>query len=100
MVLAESNATQTQEGAAVEAYNALLAKGIKEFEGKNEGVTTWVFETSGPFNTAINSPKTYGAPDATCFNGDGTSCLWFNNYHPGQAIHKLVAEGVAALVGL
>ncbi|PMD33864.1 carbohydrate esterase family 16 protein [Hyaloscypha variabilis F] len=100
MVLAESNATQTQEGAAVEAYNALLAKGIKEFEGKNEGVTTWVFETSGPFEEAIKSPKSYGARDASCYDADGTSCLWFNNYHPGQAIHKLVAEGVAALVGL
>jgi phospholipase/lecithinase/hemolysin len=100
MVLAESSATQVKEGASVDAYNALLMCGVEAFKGNNSGVTTWVFDTAGPFNTAINSPKTYGAPDATCYNGDGTSCLWFNNYHPGQAIHKLVAAGVAALVGL
>lgn len=100
LVLAESNATQVKEAAGVEDYNKLLLSGVEAFKGKNEGVTTWVFDTAGPFNTAVGSPKTYGAKDATCYNSDGTSCLWFNNYHPGQAIHKLVAAGVAALVGL
>lgn len=100
MVLAEGNTTQVQEAAAVDAYNALLMAGVEAFKGNSSGVTTWVFDTAGPFNTAIESPKTYGAPNASCFNGDGVSCLWFNNYHPGQAIHKLVAAGVASLVGL
>ncbi|KAE9366829.1 carbohydrate esterase family 16 protein [Stipitochalara longipes BDJ] len=100
LVLAESNNTQVQEGAGVDTYNTLLKAGVKDFEAKNDGVVTWVLDTSAPFLEAINDPKSYGAKDATCYNGDGTSCLWFNNYHPGQAIHKLVAAGVAALVGL
>lgn len=99
-MLAQANATQVQEGEAVETYNALLLKGVEDFKGRNDGVTTWVFDTSVPFMQAIENPKSYGARDASCFNGDGVTCLWFNNYHPGQAIHKLVAEGVAALVGL
>jgi phospholipase/lecithinase/hemolysin len=100
MVLAESNDTQVQEGAAVDTYNTLLKAGVNAFKANSSGVTTWVFDTTGPFNTATNNPTTYGAPNATCFNGDGTSCLWFNNYHPGQAIHKLVAAGIATLLGL
>ena len=98
-MVAESNTTQVQEGDAVDAYNKLLLKGVQDFKG-NEGVTAWVFDTSVPFLKAIGDPKSYGAKDATCYNGDGVSCLWFNDYHPGQAIHMLVAEGVAALVGL
>jgi phospholipase/lecithinase/hemolysin len=39
----------------------------------------------------LNNPQTYGFPNATCINDDGTSCLWWNNYHPGQKYHKLQA---------
>jgi phospholipase/lecithinase/hemolysin len=99
-VVAQPNTTQSAEGAAVGDYNELLVKAVDDFKAKNEGVTTWVYDTGDAFNTAIASPETYGAKDASCYNGDGTSCLWFNDYHPGQAIHKLVAAGVAALVGL
>jgi phospholipase/lecithinase/hemolysin len=99
-VMAQPNSTQSAEGAAVGDYNKLLVKAVDDFKAKNEGVTTWVYDTGEAFNTAIASPETYGAKDASCYNGDGTSCLWFNDYHPGQAIHKLVAAGVAALVGL
>jgi phospholipase/lecithinase/hemolysin len=98
-VEAESTSTQTQ-GAAVDTYNKLLASKADAFKASNSGVTAWVFDTAAPFNEAINNPKINGAPNANFYNGDGTSCLWFNNYHPGQAIHKLVAAGVASLVGL
>jgi phospholipase/lecithinase/hemolysin len=98
-VMAQPNSTQSTEGAAVGDYIKLLVKAVDYFKAKNEGVTTWVYDIGDAFNTAIASPKTYGAKDASCYNGDGTSFLWFNGYHPGQAIHKLVAAGVAALVG-
>lgn len=98
---AESTSTQTQ-GAAVDTYNKLLASKVDAFKANNSGVTAWVFDTAAPFNEAINNPKINGALNENFYNGDGTSCLWFNNYHyhPGQAIHKLVAAGVATLVGL
>lgn len=98
--MAQPNSTQSAEGAAVGDYNELLAKAVDDFKAKNEGVTTWVYDTGDAFNTAIASPETHGAKDASCYNGDGTSCLWFNDYYSGQAIHKLVAAGVTALVGL
>ncbi|CZR50254.1 related to cellulose-binding GDSL lipase/acylhydrolase [Phialocephala subalpina] len=100
LVLAESTAVQTQEGAAVVTYNQLLQVGVDAFKKNNTGITAYVYDTTTPFNTAIDNPTAYGAPDATCYNGDGVSCLWFNNYHPGQAIHKLVAAGIAGVVPL
>ena len=91
---------QSQEGAAVATYNSLLKAGVTAFKAKNEGMQTWVYDTTTPFNQAIANPTKYGAEDATCYNSDGTTCLWWNNYHPGQAIHKLVSAGVASLVGI
>lgn len=99
-VLAESTSTQTQDGPAVDHYNDLLLKAVDDFKAKNDGVTTWLYDTMAAFDEAIKNRKTYGAKDATCYNRDGTTCLWFNNYRPGQTIHKLVVAGVAVLVGL
>jgi hypothetical protein len=35
---------------------------------------------------------------ATCFNNDGHTCLWWNNYHPGVKIQNAVAHAVAETV--
>ena len=96
MMLAESVDAQASESAAIAQYNSLLASRLATFESVNKGVTAKVVDTSVPFNTAINNPTTYGSPNATCFSSDGKSCLWFNDYHPGIAINKLVAGTVAS----
>jgi phospholipase/lecithinase/hemolysin len=100
LVVAEGSTTVSEEGAGVAYYNQLLVAAIATFKAANEGVTTYVYDTTVPFMQAIDDPTAYGAPNATCYNADGVSCLWWNDYHPGQAIHRLVAEGVAALTGI
>lgn len=47
----------------------------------------------------LDSPAKYGFPDATCINGDGTSCVWYNDYHPGQKFHQLQAEDMKKHLG-
>lgn len=86
-------------GTAINQYSAAVQKGVNNFKAKNAGVRAYVFNTTQPFNTVLDNPKAYGAQDATCYSTTGTQCLWFNDYHPGTAIHKKVAAGVAALVG-
>ncbi|KAL8389049.1 hypothetical protein RB595_008829 [Gaeumannomyces hyphopodioides] len=93
---AESNALLEK---AIGLYNDHIASSLVSFKAKNAGVTSWVVDTIAPFNEAINNPTAYGARDATCFSEDGLSCLWFNNYHPGVQIHRLVAQAVAKVVG-
>jgi len=100
MVLAYGNTTVTQVAAGVKRYNQLLMTSLETFMANNTGVKTWLYDTSVSFEKAIADPTKYGAPNATCYNSDGVSCLWYNDYHPGQAIHKLVAEGVANLVNI
>jgi phospholipase/lecithinase/hemolysin len=100
MVIAYGNDTVTSVAAGVKRYNQLLMTALEGFMANNTGVKTWLYDTVVPFEQAIADPTAYGSPNATCYNSDGVSCLWYNDYHPGQAIHKLVAEGVATLVGI
>lgn len=99
LMLANDAASEASLVSAIATYNSLLASKLATFKSQNSGTTAWIVNTSVPFYQAINNPTAYGAPDATCYNSDGTSCLWFNNYHPGVAIQQLVAEAVAAAVG-
>jgi len=95
MMLQQSADARATEDKVIAQYNVLLAARLASFSSANSGVTGKVVDTSVPFNTAIANPTAYGAPDATCYNSDGMSCLWFNDYHPGIAINKLVAQAVA-----
>ncbi|ROT38289.1 fungal cellulose binding domain-containing protein [Sodiomyces alkalinus F11] len=83
----------------IDLYNELLESRHADFQAANEDATTWLVDTAGPFNEALDHPTEYGSPDALCENSDGTSCLWFDSYHPGVAINRLVAEEVANVVG-
>ncbi|KAK4101188.1 carbohydrate esterase family 16 protein [Parathielavia hyrcaniae] len=80
---------------AIAKYNTALSNRLETFKMANSGISSRIVDTGVAFNTALDNPTAYGAPDATCFNEDGTSCLWFNDYHPGIEINKLVAKAVA-----
>ncbi|ROV94270.1 hypothetical protein VMCG_08621 [Cytospora schulzeri] len=82
----------------ISAYNTALESNLAAFKSKNTGVTAQLFETSSYFMTALSNPTAYGAADATCMSSGGISCLWYDNYHPGQAIQKLVAQGLVSEV--
>jgi phospholipase/lecithinase/hemolysin len=98
-MLANGEASNIQLENTISFYNNLISTSLASFKSKNSGVTSWVVDTTAPFNEAINNPSRYGAPDATCYNSDGKSCLWKDNYHPGIEIQKLVAAAVAKAVG-
>ncbi|TEA16249.1 Acetylesterase [Colletotrichum sidae] len=99
LMLANGADSNAQLAAAIAQYNDLIADNLAAFRARNAGVTSWVVDTAAAFDEAINNPTAYGAPDATCYNADGVSCLWFNDYHPGVQIQKLVAQAVAQAVG-
>jgi phospholipase/lecithinase/hemolysin len=56
-------------------------------------------DASAAYYEALDDPARFGAPDDMCENLDGKSCLWWNNYHPGMAIHRLLGAEVARVVG-
>ncbi|EAW11689.1 uncharacterized protein ACLA_093880 [Aspergillus clavatus NRRL 1] len=96
LMLSQGKDVTSLEAAVIKQYNDLIAKNLKQFKKKNSGITAKIVDTHAPFNTALDNPTAYGAKNATCFNEDGKSCLWFNDYHPGIAIHDLTAQAVAS----
>jgi phospholipase/lecithinase/hemolysin len=95
LFLGQPDDARASLASAISQYNDLLASNLASFQAANGGITARIVDTSVPFNTAINNPTAYGAPNATCYNSNGVSCLWFNDYHPAIAIQKLVAAAVA-----
>lgn len=83
----------------LDSFNSKLATKLDDFKSSNTGVTAQTFNTTSYFWEVFNDPTSFGLDsDITAANADGTSAVWYDNYHPGQAIHKLVAKGfVAAL---
>ncbi|KAF6789713.1 cellulose-binding gdsl lipase acylhydrolase [Colletotrichum sojae] len=92
----ESNA---KLAAAVELYNKILEDNAHKFEKSYRGSRLWLVRTSEAYEAALDYPQAYGAPDATCTNEDGLSCLWWNTYHPGIQIHRLLGQDVAKTMG-
>ena len=75
MLLAEDETSQEELVAAITEFNNLLASNLATFTASNAGITAKIVNTSIPFNTAIADPQAYGAPNATCFDADGTTCV-------------------------
>lgn len=98
-MISEGASTVATQKVAIAKYNSLLASRLEAFLEVNCDATGKVIDTVAPFEEAVKNPTKYGAPDATCENADGQSCLWFNNYHPGVQIQKLVAQAVKAAAG-
>ncbi|KAK0725510.1 hypothetical protein B0H67DRAFT_598738 [Lasiosphaeris hirsuta] len=94
-MLEQTAESQAGEAVSIGKYNAAIAARLAAFKMANAGITATVVDTTTPFDTALANPTAYGSPNATCYNSNGVSCLWFNDYHPGVAINKLVAGAVA-----
>lgn len=97
MVLAESTEIHDHWGEVILAYNKKLNKAANVWAKKNRGSVVRIVDTQAAFNRVLDNPTAYGsnATGATCYSDDGTTCLWWNDYHPGIAIHKSVASTVA-----
>lgn len=82
LMLVNGEDAQAQEAVVIAQYNDLLASHLASFTSTNTGITAKLTSTTVPFQTALDNPTAYGAANSTCFDDDGTSCLWWNNYHP------------------
>lgn len=71
-----------------------MAATWEQGKGAAAGSMIQTMTTDNIFNPILDNPKLYGAPNNTCHNYDGTSCLWWDGYHPGQAIQTAVGKAV------
>ncbi|CAN8097547.1 unnamed protein product [Discula destructiva] len=88
--------------ANLDSYNAALLSNLATFKANNADITVGqIFNTTSYMWQVLDDPTSFGLDsDITCANSDGTTCAWYDGYHPGQAFHKLVAQGfMDALTG-
>ncbi|KAI3022375.1 CAZyme family CE16 [Aspergillus niger] len=81
-----------QHAEYLSVYNENLEGMVDDFTKKKGDVTTVLYDSWSFMTKILDDPTAYGFPDATCINDDGTSCIWWNNYHPGMKYHSLQAE--------
>jgi hypothetical protein len=98
MMLAQSKEARILEAGVIKQFNNLLSSRLKDFVASHGGSKGWVVDTQEAFNKALNDPTKYGSKDATCYNSDGKTCLWFNDYHPGTVSSLLVLTHFSVLI--
>lgn len=51
-----------------------------------------IYDTNTFMGKVLDNPAKYGFPANNCLDADGTSCVWWNDYHPGTKYHQLQAK--------
>lgn len=76
----------------ITAFNHVLRNSANAFTSAHAGSQISFLNTTTVFDSVLNSPVQYGAPNSSCWNSDGHTCLWSNDAHPATAIHQAVSE--------
>ncbi|KAL2837132.1 hypothetical protein BJY01DRAFT_238013 [Aspergillus pseudoustus] len=87
------NAEYTIEhlSAAIATWNEGLADRASAFSAAHADAVVKITDTQPVFNDLLDADP----EAAACYNADGVTCLWFNDYHPGLVIQDAVAKAVA-----
>jgi hypothetical protein len=77
--------------AAIATWNTGLTSRASTFAAAHADAVVKITDTQPVFNDLLDADP----EAASCWNEDGVTCLWFNDYHPGLAIQDAVARAVA-----
>ncbi|CAL5870081.1 uncharacterized protein PFLUO_LOCUS4315 [Penicillium psychrofluorescens] len=72
-------------------FNEGLSSMVNDFGAEHPDALPILYDSWSFMTKILDQPQAYGYPNATCINDDGISCVWWNNYHPGQKYHSLQA---------
>ncbi|KAF2208519.1 carbohydrate esterase family 16 protein, partial [Cercospora zeae-maydis SCOH1-5] len=94
------NATNAADVSRAIAYwNSQMSTGNQNFMKKWPNARSRIFDPTSTFNQILDNPRSYGAPNATCFSlPDGQPCLWRDFIHPGIRLHRALGEAMGKIV--
>ncbi|KAJ5094835.1 Acetylesterase [Penicillium angulare] len=82
----------SQEHAAwLAVFNEYLKLMILGFQDEHPEVKTVLYNSWNFMTKILDNPTKYHYPNSTCIDSDGTTCIWWNSYHPGLKYHALQA---------
>ncbi|THC94439.1 hypothetical protein EYZ11_006076 [Aspergillus tanneri] len=98
MFLNQGNDTVQRHAAYLAVYNRNLRSMVAGFEMNHTDVSVVYYDSWAFMTKVLDRPLDYGFPDATCINQDGSSCFWWNDYHPSSKYHRLQAEDMKSVL--
>ncbi|KAH8700789.1 hypothetical protein BGW36DRAFT_425598 [Talaromyces proteolyticus] len=79
-------------------FNGAIKNMTSNFQQKYSDATVVFYDSFTLMTAILASPTKYGYPNdtaASCYNSDGSTCVWWNSLHPGYKFHQLMAEELA-----
>jgi len=91
-----TNAAELKENIAL--FNAALLNHTAAFAAQNPDANVMNFDSNAVFSNILNNPAEFGFTNITGFltspDASKEGFFWYNDGHPTQAVHKLVAEAL------
>ena len=76
----------------VNTFNGQLGQRIPQFTASHDGAVAATYDYHQWMQVVLDDAPASGFPDGSCVNGDGVSCIWYNDYHVGSRFNQLLAE--------
>jgi hypothetical protein len=103
-MLAQSAAAQKSMNSAIGVFNSLLSSETTSLvDSLMDGQTVspspvgfaYVVDTQDGFNVMLDEA---GTANATCYNPDGVTCMWTDEWNPGKLLQS-IAETYITFIG-
>jgi hypothetical protein len=95
-LLGKKKSDRDLEISVKESFNRLLQHHHDLFKSAHRDIISYLINVDSAFDLVLDNPQKFGAPNATCSNTDGSSCLWRDGLHAGVQIHNQVALKIAS----
>lgn len=80
-------------------WNDQIQQGSDNFQHQHDGVKSIIIDPGPIYNQILDQPTANGAPNSTCWNSDGATCLWHDDFvHPGLAIQRAFGQQVGEVL--
>ncbi|KAL5040939.1 hypothetical protein BDW71DRAFT_212625 [Aspergillus fruticulosus] len=79
-------------------FNRQLLDAVGHWQLANPDSTMSIYDAWTFFTEILDNPQGYGFVDSTCI-GAGKGCVWWDDFHPVSALHRLLAADVERFLG-
>ena len=76
-LIQRGSAQQAKIAEAISQFNIAQNTTVSAFRAEHPAARVVYVDVQETFNKVLNDPTAYKAPNSSCFNSDGVSCLWW-----------------------
>ena len=76
-LIERGSAQQAKIAEAISQFNIAQNTTVSAFRAEHPAARVVYVDVQETFNKVLNDPTAFKAPNSSCFNSDGVSCLWW-----------------------